>query len=69
MLNPMKKMTSTFVSYFQVLSNFEYHYLYLDRSHMNSSSPSIALALFWLELINNLILLNSLGNKSNTELL
>lgn len=32
LLKPHEKMTSTFVSYFQVLNNFEYYYLYLDHT-------------------------------------
>lgn len=46
-------MTSTLISYFHVLNIFEYHYLNLNASYLNSNLHSIALALFGLESINN----------------
>lgn len=39
-------MTSTLISYLHVLNTFEYRYLNLDTSYLNSKSPSIGLALF-----------------------
>lgn len=48
---------------------FYHHYLSLDRSQMNSTSPSSSLVLFWLSPINNLVILSSLENKSSSRLL